>query len=160
MEPLSYWYKRPTATVHTVQGTSQQVTVDQTDTHAGEGRDRAVYVQVPEDVRSGWADGSRRVLSLSEGLRTFSARLACILSDDRHSRLLASWPYHYKKFTELRQSKALRKTPEKLRLDKIKFNLEHSELNMEKPNQNGTVQIQQAGRTENKGARNLFKCTF
>lgn len=106
--------------------------MDQTNAHAGEGRDRAVYVQVPEDVRSGWADGWRRVLSPSEGLRTFSEILTFTLPDYRHSCLLALWPFHYKK---LRQSEALRKTPKKnkkLRLDKIKVNLEHSELSMEK----------------------------
>lgn len=101
MAPLSHQYKGPTATVHTVQGTSQRVTVDRTNAHTGKGRDRAVYVQVPEDVRSGWVDGSRRVLSPGEGLRTFSEMLTCILPDYRHSCLLASWPFHYKKFTEL-----------------------------------------------------------
>lgn len=97
MALLSHWYKGPTATVHTVQETSR-VTVDRTDAHAGEGRDRAVYVQVPEDVRAGWAGGWRRVVSPSEGLRTFSETLTCILPDDRHSCLLALRPFHYKKF--------------------------------------------------------------
>lgn len=50
---LSHWYwggggQWPQ---YTVQGTSRPVTVGQTDTHAGEGGDRAVYVQMPEDAR-------------------------------------------------------------------------------------------------------------
>lgn len=89
MALLSHWYKGPTATEHTVQGTSQRVPVDRTDTHTGEGRDRAVYVQVPEDVRSGWADGSRRVLSPSEELHTFSEMLTCIL---QITDTLVFWP--------------------------------------------------------------------
>lgn len=53
------FFKKIGAVVSLVQGTDsnsthkEQVTVDRTDAHAGKGRDRAVYVQVPEDVRSG-----------------------------------------------------------------------------------------------------------
>lgn len=39
----------------TAQGTSR-VTVGQTDAHTGDGRDGAVYVQVPEDARPGRAE--------------------------------------------------------------------------------------------------------
>lgn len=45
------------------------------------------------------------VLSPSEGLRTSSETLTCILPDDRHSCLLALQPFHYKKFTEFHSLK-------------------------------------------------------
>lgn len=75
--------KKNGAVVSLVQGTDSNSTYSTrnklqwtgpTHTQARAGTEQCMYVQVPEDVRSGRADGSRGVLSPSEGSVPFPKR--------------------------------------------------------------------------------------
>lgn len=155
----SHWYKGPTATVHTVQGTSYSGP-DRRTRRQGQGQSSVCMYKCPRTCGQAERVGHEVSYVHLKGPYRFPnvslhlSRLQTLL----FSGLLA---FSRQKVRWVRQSEAWNKTllKKKLRLDKIKFNLEHSE--QQRTHRSGTVQIyQQAGRTEDKGARELLKCTL